>query len=107
MLVFVSLKTGDIKKDGYISRKEESELDKMDKALADKATTKEELEVMVDIYCSFIGTGFYLFLDFRPLPTKQLFSSKIPFLMGFFPVFKPLPPNSFVSSISLFYEGGL
>ena len=47
MLVFVSLKTGDIKKVGYISRKEESELDKMDKALATKATTKEELEVMV------------------------------------------------------------
>ena len=61
MLVFVSLKTGDIKKVGYISRKEESELDKMDKALATKATTKEELEVMVDIYCSFIDDGLTFF----------------------------------------------
>ena len=33
----------------------------MDKALAAKATTKEELEVIVDIYCSIIDTGFSFF----------------------------------------------
>jgi hypothetical protein len=33
----------------------------MDKALTDEATTKEELEVMVDIYYSFIDTVFLHF----------------------------------------------
>ena len=46
---------------GRATYKEEAELDKMDKALATKATTKEELEVMVDIYCSFIDAGFTFF----------------------------------------------
>ena len=49
---------------GRATNKEEAELDKMDKALATKATTMEELEVMFDIYCSFIDTGFYLFFSF-------------------------------------------
>ena len=33
----------------------------MDKALATKVTTKDELEVIIDIYCSFIDTGFTFF----------------------------------------------
>ena len=49
---------------GRAAAKEESELNKMDKALAAEVTTKEELEVMVDIYYSFIDTGFYLFFSF-------------------------------------------
>ena len=33
----------------------------MDKALAAKATAKEELEVIIDIYCSMIDAGFSFF----------------------------------------------
>jgi len=46
---------------GRAADKEEAELDEMDKALTDEATTKEELEVMVDIYYSFIDADFYIF----------------------------------------------
>ena len=42
----------------------EAELNEMDKALAAEATTKEELEVMVDIYYSFIDAVFYIFFSF-------------------------------------------
>ena len=41
---------------GRATNKEEAELDKIDKALATKATTKEELEVMIHIYCPFQST---------------------------------------------------
>ena len=64
--------------------REEAELDDMDKALTDEATTKEELEVMVNIYYSFIDTVFYIFLVFKPLSPKQHFSLKILFLKGFY-----------------------
>ena len=56
----------------------------MDKALATKATTKEELEVMVDIYCSIIDVGFYFFFSFEAPSPQRAFSSKIPFLKGFY-----------------------
>ena len=77
--------------------KEEAELNEMDKAIAAEATTKVELEVMVDIYCSFIDAGFYLFFSFKPLLPKQIFSSKIQFLKGFyfFQFLSPFPQTFF------------